>query len=134
MRTGRPSSTISMRRPAFAFAFWSWIMLAVATLSSLPLQGQTAPRQHGSAFDPTTSSMAIRPKRIEVGATIEKVSNREPREWFPDRGPFIADIPLPIVTDFVEWGGTLTFFQGFGGVLRPRLLTYPIGARAPPSM
>ena len=62
-RMVRTKSWVALARgiePRRAFALWAWAMLFVVLLSAVPTGGQARTRLVGSAFDPTTVSVALR--------------------------------------------------------------------------
>jgi hypothetical protein len=129
MNHGRTLHGPMGHRPAFRF--WGWTMLIVVLLCSAAASGQPRTRLIGSAFDPTTTSVALHPKRPRVAAKIVKAAGKSlPSKADPLQLVAIAARPSP-ATDPTAANITEQHARP-AAVIVARSPTLPLGARAPP--
>lgn len=64
------------RKPERAFALWVVAMLLVVLLSAMPAGAEARTRLVGSAFDPTTVSVALSPKQPKAKVTAQSADRR----------------------------------------------------------
>ncbi|WP_347303522.1 hypothetical protein V5740_02535 [Croceibacterium sp. TMG7-5b_MA50] len=110
--TGAPPSTQLTGRRILP-ALWGWAILLVVLLSATPSGAQTSPRIVGSAFDPATLSVTIRPQERDEIVRAEAVR----------RDDALADLPgaVPAPT----WHGVARTHDDRGSPQR-------VTARGPP--
>lgn len=121
------------RKPPRAFALWAWTMLLVVLLSAVPTEGQARTRLIGSAFDPTTVSVALSPKQPKAKASAQSPERRRlPVSASGQPSPLIAIAPAAAVV-FVPPAdaGPSPFVRSAPDPAR-RSLTKAHGPRAPP--
>jgi hypothetical protein len=115
------------------FALCVVAMLLVVLLSALPGGGQARSRLVGSAFDPTTVSVALSPKQPKSKASLESAD----RQRIPDFAPGGPARPSPAAVAADAVGGGAAAGPGPYGHLSPpalpRVLTRAHGPRAPPA-
>lgn len=115
------------------FALCAVAMLLVVLLSALPSGAQARSRLVGSAFDPTTVSVALSPKQPKSKASLETAD----RQRIPDLAPGGAAraVPAAAVTNAVSDRGAAGPAP-YGRLALPalaRALTRAHGPRAPPA-
>jgi hypothetical protein len=129
----RCSNTTGCQPPRRGFALWVVAMLVVVLLSALPSGGQARSRLVGSAFDPTTVSVALSPKQPKAKASLESSY----RQRLPDT---TSGEPAPLYPASVSAaapGGQAETGPGLSGrsiTAVPRSLTRAHGPRAPPGV
>lgn len=120
-------------RPQRAFALWVVAMLLVVLLSAMPSGGQARTRLVGSAFDPTTVSVALSPKQPKAKASAQTPDRRRLPDSAFGQAPVL--LALAPATMFVFAGSTEPGASPFARpapVARPGALTRAHGPRAPP--
>lgn len=116
------------------FPFAGWIMLAVIMIFAAAAGGQVQPqlRLNGSAFDPSTTAVALNPKQRSPAAKAAVLQNDLPDALtgsapVADGAAVLAASPiwqtLPIAS------APLALYAVPGQLRRP---ASPLGARAPP--
>ena len=124
---------ISRRSPHSAFALSAWAMLLVVLLSAVPAGAQTGIRLVGSAFDPTTLSVALSPKQPKAKATARSAERR----GLPDRGSGDHSAHLaraaPIVWDVAPQPAEARPSVAPSPPATPRALARAHRPRAPPA-
>jgi len=79
-RTNHPHG----RKPQPAHWLWGcWVMLLVVLLSAAPTGAQPRTRLVGSAFDPSTISVAVSPKPLKADPWLKKARGKRPGEGTP---------------------------------------------------
>lgn len=73
-----------------AFAPWAWLMLVVVLLSAAPLNGQPRTRLVGSAFDPASVSVVVRPGKARLHLTASSLEKRRLPDTETVGAPFHA--------------------------------------------
>jgi hypothetical protein len=68
------------RKTQRAFLLWSWAMLLVILLSAAPTTAQPRSRIVGSAFDPSTTCVAISPNKLKFDSCSGKRIRSNPGE------------------------------------------------------
>lgn len=117
------------------FPLAGWIMLAVIMLFAAAAGGQAQPqlRSNGSAFDPSTSAVALKSnKRVLAAKPILLVNDLAdvPAASSPIPAAYAVYPHLPV------WRAVLRNSAFFAPDLvrdHSRLLALPLGARAPPA-
>lgn len=82
------SRSESGNRPAFAP--WAWLMLVVVLLSAAPINGQPRTRLVGSAFDPASVSVVVRPGKTPLHSPSASLEKRKAPDAEPDGMPLFA--------------------------------------------
>ena len=82
------SRSESGNRPAFAP--WAWLMLVVVLLSAAPINGQPRTRLVGSAFDPASVSVVVRPGKTRLHANAASLEKRKTPDSEPGAAPLLA--------------------------------------------
>ena len=116
-----------------AFALWVLAMLLVVLLSAMPSGGQARTRLVGSAFDPTTVSVALSPKQPKAKTSAQAPDRRRLPDTASGDGPVqlaLAPAAALVIARSVEAGASP--FAQPATVAGPRALTRAHGARAPP--
>lgn len=119
------------RRPVFQL--WGWAMLFVVLLCSAAASGQPRTRIVGSAFDPTTTSVALNPKQPRMAAKAAKSAKGK----LPGKDAAIWAPPAAIAGE-AAWAAQAALpaeqpaYVAFTGVAVRRVPVHPLGARAPP--
>ena len=120
-------------RPHRAFALSILAMLVVVLLSAMPTGGQARSRLIGSAFDPTTVSVALSPKQPKAKASAQAPDRRrlpDTASGEPQAVAALAPVTALVITRSAE-AGPSPFAQPATSA-GPRALTRAHGARAPP--
>ena len=76
------------RKRRFALLLWGWAMLLVVLLSAAPTGGQPRTRTTGSAFDPATFSVVLRPKQPRLAAAAVTTDNKKQADAVVDGASF----------------------------------------------
>lgn len=114
-----------------AFALWVLAMLLVVLLSAVPTGGQARTRLVGSAFDPTTVSVALSPKQPKAKASAQAPDRRRlPDSASGEPHALLAPALAPASAPSAEFAAGP--FARPAPVAGPRALTRAHGARAPP--
>jgi hypothetical protein len=88
--------TAKMRRPRLPLKFATiWLALATALLSSLMFGGVPRTTAYGSAFNPATTTVALKPSRAQPFE--QAPATRRDDEPASGQGDTIALGPLPVV-------------------------------------
>jgi hypothetical protein len=120
------------RGPRVPFLIWGWAMLFVVLLSATPTGGQVRSRLVGSAFDPTTVSVALGPKQPKAKVFAKASAGRLP-DTLDDVPPTGGDPAIlsgavgPGRAVLEPLADFLPFFRSYAG-----LSAKAHGARAPP--
>lgn len=93
MTRDNSSRSESGNRPAFAP--WAWLMLVVVLLSAAPINGQPRSRLVGSAFDPASVSVVVRPGKTRLHSPSASVEKRKAPDSEPGNAPFLAIVEGP---------------------------------------
>ena len=82
------SRSESGNRPASAP--WAWLMLVVVLLSAAPINGQPRTRLVGSAFDPASVSVVVRPGKTRLHSPAASLEKRKAPDGEPGAAPLLA--------------------------------------------
>lgn len=107
-------------------------MLLVVALHAAPTGGQAPTRLVGSAFDPTTTSVALSPKRANTLVAAKEI-RRDPSSRPGMDAPAIsrgAAVAHPAFESFPHAAPAQPYAVA---ALPERRLTRPVGTRAPPA-
>jgi hypothetical protein len=108
-------------------------MLLVVLLSAVPTGGQARSRLVGSAFDPTTVSVALSPKQPKAKASAQAPDRRRLPDSASGNAPVqlaLAPVAALVIARSAEAGASP--FAQPATVTGPRALTRAHGPRAPP--
>jgi hypothetical protein len=108
------SHPASNRTRRAAFLLWGWALLLLVLLSATPTSAQPCTRLVGSAFDPSTVSVTVRPSTQDESAAIRKLRWTRPTDDAPD--------PLPRLLGIVDDPATRPAFvlaRGLPGIEVP---------------
>lgn len=119
------------QQPHRAFAVWAWTMLFVVLLSAVPTEGQARTRLVGSAFDPTTVSVALSPKQPKAKASLESSDRRRVPDSASGEPAQVAFITAPVAADPSAKPDAAPFVHS-APPDELRALTRAHGPRAPP--
>lgn len=120
-------------RPQRAFALSILATLLVVLLSAVPGGGEALTRLVGSAFDPTTVSVALSPKQPKAKVSAQSPDRRRlPDSASGEPSPTLALAPAAalVLARSAETGARP--FARPAAVAAPRALTRAHGPRAPP--
>jgi len=132
MQSNDPNATPgSVKRP-IRFMLWSWLTLLVVLLSAAPSGEQTRTRPVGSAFDPTTASVAVNPKQPKAKALSYAAKRPLPGPTL-DTLPSLVASPNEFVRGRLANGNRAQPIAPVALVLHSRPLTRAHGPRAPPT-
>ena len=73
-----------------AFAPWAWLMLVVVLLSAAPINGQPRTRLVGSAFDPASVSVVVRPGKTRLHSPAAWLEKRKTPDSERGAAPLFA--------------------------------------------
>lgn len=73
------------RTRTMAFLLWGWALLLLVLLSAAPTAAQPVARSVGSAFDPSTVSVAVGPSKRHEIVWIKKLRSHGTDDDAPDR-------------------------------------------------
>lgn len=113
------------------FAIWGWAMLFIVALSAMPNGGQPRTRLIGSAFDPTTTSVALSPKPVKAKRSMPQATGRDLPGTLPAALPAMPGAVLASLPFLLPRHAGV--FAAPDSRDRPRSLTRAHGARAPPA-
>jgi hypothetical protein len=128
------ASTASHTPPSgrFGFRLLGLATLLVVLLCAALATGQPRTRVVGSAFDPSTTSVALSPKKLRIGQAARAAPF--PGEPLGFAAPAVAAVAAPILPVAASQRGDAGPLAGdsIASSALPRISSRPVGSRAPP--
>lgn len=122
----------TLRTAPRGFALWALSMLLVVLLSAMPSEGEARTRLVGSAFDPTTVSVALSPKLPKAKVKAQPSERRRLPDLLAD-GPAVQFAPgfaMPAASAAAAAAASVA--PGPVAAPLPAALARAHGPRAPP--
>lgn len=114
------------------FFLWGWLMLAVVLLSAAPTGGQPRTRSVGSAFDPASLSVVVRPGKSRTVAVAAPLDKRKAPDTQSGSAPAVSIPALAHAPAAPTWQGAWP--QSVAPAVPERRISWPAhGPRAPPA-